>query len=94
MHNALRGQSNFWSVAMNSYSPLTPLATACIREAAEEVRDIQSLRTLGLLLDKMEVRRTGFVTGDYPLYEIREYIERRIAKIQDRGQTPISKFAK
>jgi hypothetical protein len=66
---------------MNSFPSLNPFATACIREAAEEVRDIPSLRTLGLLLDKMELRRAGFVTGDYPLYEIREYIERRIAKI-------------
>ena len=66
---------------MNSYPPLNPLATTCIREVAEEVRDIASLRALGLLLDKMELRRAGFVTGDYPLYEIRAYIERRIAKI-------------
>ena len=66
---------------MNSYPPLNPLATACIREAAEEARDVTSLRALGLVLDKMELRRTGFVTSDYPLYEIRSYIERRIAAI-------------
>jgi hypothetical protein len=78
----LMGQSNFGSTAMNSYPPLNPLATACIREAAEEVRDVPSLKTLGMLLDKLEMRSTGFVTGDYPLYAIREYIERRIAKIE------------
>ena len=66
---------------MNSYPPLNPLATTCIREAAEEVRDVISLRALGLVLDKMELRRSGFVTGDYPLYEIRAFIERRIAAI-------------
>ena len=66
---------------MNSYPKLSPLATACIREAAEEVRDIPSLRTLGLVLDKMELRRSGFVTSDMPLYEIRAYIARRIANI-------------
>lgn len=66
---------------MNSYPELSPLATACIREAAEEVRDIPSLRTLGLVLDKMELRRSGFVTSDMPLYEIRAYIARRIANI-------------
>jgi hypothetical protein len=69
---------------MNSYPPLTPLATACIREVAEEVRDVTSLRALGLVLDKMELRRAGFVTGDYPLYEIRAFIERRIAAMASR----------
>ena len=67
---------------MNSYPPLTPLATVCIREAAEEVRDVTSLKALGLVLDKMELRRTGFITSDYPLYEIRAFIERRIAKMK------------
>ena len=37
---------------MNSYPPLNPLATTCIREAAEEVRDVTSLKALGLVLDK------------------------------------------
>ncbi|MGA7984962.1 MAG: hypothetical protein WCA01_07265 [Burkholderiales bacterium] len=41
-----------------------------------------SLRALGLVLDKMELRRTGFVTSDVPLYEIRAFIERRIAKMK------------
>jgi hypothetical protein len=67
---------------MNSYPALTPLATVCIREAAEEVRDVTSLRALGLVLDKMELRRTGFVTSDVPLYEIRAFIDRRIAKMK------------
>ena len=69
---------------MNSYPPLTPLATVCIREAAEEVRDVTSLRALGLVLDKMELRRTGFITGDVPLYEIRAFIERRITTLENR----------
>ena len=68
---------------MNSYPPLNPLATTYIHETAEEVRDVTSLKALGLVLDKMELRRSGFVTGDYPLYEIRNYIERRIAAIAD-----------
>jgi hypothetical protein len=69
---------------MNSYPPLNPLATACIREAAEQVRDVPSLRALGLVLDMMELRRAGFVTSDVPLYEIRAFIERRITILQDR----------
>ncbi len=64
---------------MDSYPPLSPLATVCIREAAEQVRDVPSLKALGLVLDMMELRRTGFVTSDVPLYEIRAFIERRIA---------------
>lgn len=70
---------------MNSYPPLNPLATTCIREAAEEARDVTSLKALGRVLDKMELRRSGFVTGDYPLYEIRSYIERRIAAMAEAG---------
>ncbi|HUJ85273.1 MAG TPA: hypothetical protein VLX30_00300 [Burkholderiales bacterium] len=69
---------------MNSYPPLNPLATVCIREAAEEARDAASLKALGLVLDKMELRRAGFVTGDFPLYEIRAFIERRITFLEER----------
>ena len=77
---------------MDSYPSLNPLTTTCIREVAEEARDIPSLRTLGLVLDKMELRRTGFVTSDVPLFEIRAYIERRIAAMAQArssgGQSP------
>ena len=72
---------------MNSFPSLNPMTTVCIREVAEEVRDIQSLRTLGLVLDKMEMRRAGAVTGDFPLYEIRAFIERRIAAIAYASQS-------
>jgi hypothetical protein len=66
---------------MNSYPSLNPMATVCIREAAEEVRDVHSLRALGLVLDKMELRHAGSVTGDIPLYDIRKLIKNRIAAI-------------
>ena len=81
---------------MNAYPSLNPMAAGCIREAVEELRDVQSLKALGLVLDKMELRRAGCVTGDVPLYEIQVLIKRRIAAIADenRGQTPISKSRK
>jgi len=68
---------------MNAYPSLTPMATGCIREAAEELRDVQSLKAIGLVLDKMELRSEGSVTGDLPLYEIRVLIKKRIAAIAD-----------
>jgi len=70
---------------MNSYPSLNPMAAGCIREAAEELRDVQSLKALGLVLDKMELRSAGVVTGDIPLYEIRVLIKKRIAAIADAG---------
>ena len=69
---------------MNAYPSLNPMAAGCIREAAEELRDVQSLQALGLVLDKMELRRTGSVTGDLPLYEIRVMIRNRIAAMGGR----------
>jgi hypothetical protein len=69
---------------MDSHASLSPLATVCIREAAEQVRDVPSLKALGLVLDMMELRRAGFVTNDVPLYEIRAFIERRITTLERR----------
>jgi len=68
---------------MNAYPSLNPMATGCIREAAEELRDVQSLKALGLVLDKMELRSAGCVTGDVPLYEIRVLIKNRIAALAE-----------
>lgn len=68
---------------MNAHPSLTPMATGCIREAAEELRDVQSLKALGLVLDKMELRSAGSVTGDLPLYEIRVLIKQRIAALAE-----------
>ena len=66
---------------MDAHASLTPMATGCIREAAEELRDVQSLKALGLVLDKMELRSAGCVTGEYHLYEIRVLIKNRIAAL-------------
>ena len=68
---------------MNADPSFNPMATGCIREAAEEVRDIQSLKALGLVLDKMELRSAGSVTGEFSLYEIRVLIKRRIAALAE-----------
>ena len=68
---------------MNAYPSLNPMAAGCLREAAEELHDVQSLKALGLVLDKMELRSSGAVTGDIPLYEIRMMIKKRIASIAD-----------
>ena len=76
---------------MNAYPTLNPMAAGCMREAAEELRDVQSLQALGLVLDKMELRSAGSVTGDIPLYEIRVLIKNRIANLENRGQTPKGK---
>ena len=74
----------------STYSVISPEGCASIlwrsSEMAPEAADAlgitaSRLKTLGLVLDKMELRRSGFVTGDNPLYEIRSYIERRIAAI-------------
>jgi hypothetical protein len=66
---------------MSAQSSLSPFATSCIREAAEEVRDVAGLKVLGLVLDKMELRHAGFVANDIPVWETRRYIERRITEI-------------